>query len=69
MSAPDAMNIRLPLSTTTMPPSGAFVDAPPFGAGRSLLGIILGWEILTRLKIIDPYFFSSPTADREAPPT
>ena len=26
------------------------------------LGIILGWEILTRLKIIDPYYFSSPTA-------
>jgi NitT/TauT family transport system permease protein len=25
-------------------------------------GIILGWEIFTRLKIIDPYYFSSPTA-------
>jgi NitT/TauT family transport system permease protein len=25
------------------------------------LGIVLGWEILTRLKIIDPYYFSSPT--------
>lgn len=24
------------------------------------LGIIVGWEIFTRLKIIDPYFFSSP---------
>jgi NitT/TauT family transport system permease protein len=24
------------------------------------VGIILGWEILTRLKIIDPYYFSSP---------
>jgi NitT/TauT family transport system permease protein len=23
-------------------------------------GIILGWEILTRLKVIDPYYFSSP---------
>ena len=29
------------------------------------VGIILGWEILTRLKIIDPYYFSSPTSDRE----
>jgi NitT/TauT family transport system permease protein len=26
------------------------------------VGIILAWEILTRLKIIDPYYFSSPTA-------
>jgi NitT/TauT family transport system permease protein len=25
------------------------------------VGIILGWEIFTRLKIIDPYYFSSPT--------
>ena len=25
------------------------------------LGIVLGWEIFTRLKIIDPYYFSSPT--------
>ena len=25
------------------------------------VGIILAWEILTRLKIIDPYYFSSPT--------
>ena len=24
------------------------------------LGIVVGWEIFTRLKIIDPYFFSSP---------
>jgi NitT/TauT family transport system permease protein len=24
------------------------------------LGIIVGWEILTRLKIVDPYYFSSP---------
>jgi NitT/TauT family transport system permease protein len=24
------------------------------------LGIIVGWEIFTKLKIIDPYFFSSP---------
>jgi len=24
------------------------------------LGIIVGWEIFTRLKIIDPYYFSSP---------
>jgi NitT/TauT family transport system permease protein len=24
-------------------------------------GIILGWEVLTRVKIIDPYFFSSPS--------
>ena len=24
------------------------------------VGIILAWEILTRLKIIDPYYFSSP---------
>lgn len=23
-------------------------------------GIVVGWEIFTRLKIIDPYFFSSP---------
>ncbi len=26
------------------------------------VGIVLAWEILTRLKIIDPYYFSSPTA-------
>lgn len=25
------------------------------------IGLVLGWEVLTRLKIIDPYFFSSPT--------
>jgi NitT/TauT family transport system permease protein len=25
------------------------------------LGIVLGWEIFTRLKIIDPYYFSSPS--------
>jgi len=25
------------------------------------VGIIVGWEVLTRLKIIDPYYFSSPT--------
>lgn len=24
------------------------------------LGIVVGWEIFTRLKIIDPYFFSNP---------
>ena len=26
------------------------------------VGIILGWQILTHLKIIDPYYFSSPIA-------
>jgi len=26
------------------------------------VGIILGWQILTHLKIIDPYYFSSPMA-------
>jgi NitT/TauT family transport system permease protein len=25
------------------------------------VGLVLGWEILTRLKVIDPYYFSSPT--------
>ena len=25
------------------------------------IGLVLGWEILTRLKIIDPYYFSNPT--------
>ena len=25
------------------------------------IGLVLGWEVLTRLKIIDPYFFSNPT--------
>jgi NitT/TauT family transport system permease protein len=25
------------------------------------VGIVLGWEILTRLKIVDPYYFSNPT--------
>ena len=25
------------------------------------LGIVLGWELLTRLKIVDPYYFSNPT--------
>jgi NitT/TauT family transport system permease protein len=24
-------------------------------------GLVLGWEILTRLKVIDPYYFSSPS--------
>jgi NitT/TauT family transport system permease protein len=26
------------------------------------VGIVLAWETLTRLKIVDPYYFSSPTA-------
>jgi len=25
------------------------------------VGIVLGWELLTRLKIVDPYYFSNPT--------
>lgn len=25
------------------------------------IGLVLSWEVLTRLKIIDPYFFSNPT--------
>ena len=25
------------------------------------IGLVLGWEILTRLKVIDPYYFSNPT--------
>jgi NitT/TauT family transport system permease protein len=25
------------------------------------VGIVLGWELLTRLRIIDPYYFSNPT--------
>jgi len=25
------------------------------------VGLVLGWEILTRLKVIDPYYFSSPS--------
>ena len=24
------------------------------------IGLVLGWEILTRLKVIDPYYFSNP---------